>query len=1082
MLYRLIIFLSFFSYFSVTSQNAIQGFVDGKIYVKFKKNTLAGLHRENPKDIPLQLLTPFRELIAKYNVTRVNKPFYQATDDEKLMQIYKFHFADASKVSLLIDDLYKITEVEYAEKIPISVPTATPNDFAILSSSVHLNQINAPQAWDVFNGNSNITVAIIDNAVMWTHADLVQNTYTNTFETAGNGIDDDGNGYIDDINGWNVADDDNNAEPTNFNMVHGTHVAGIAGARNNNGIGVSSIGWNIKIIPVQCQADGASPVGIDYAYEGVVYAARSKARVINCSWGNSISPSVTEQTIIDYAWNKGCIIIAAAGNSGTGAPYWPAAYNHVYAVTAVDQNDIRWNSSSYYSAVDISAPGTNIMSTYPYSSTPAYGLSDGTSMSSPMVAGLAALMLSRSPNMTQQDVLNCISTTAANIYTLTGNSSYSGMLGAGRINAAAAMSCAATYSVMPPVAGFFASELYVCPNTPVQFNDSSQYVPTAWSWTFQGGNPATSTLAHPVVQYATPGTYSAALTVSNSSGSSTKTKLVYITVAGSIALPLYEGFEQPQFLPSNWTAKNINNDAAFWERITGIGAYGTSTACAVFDNFTWRTYLEREEMRTPKYDFTKVSVAHLKFDVAYARFNAYYSDSLEVKMSNNCGASWTGIYLEGGTSLATTSDQSSQFVPASNEWRTEDLLLSNVAGQNNVTFSFINRGRYGQPIYLDNINLTFPMPTVTATYPASICAGQTITYTSTTLGSTNFTWNVGGSASSGSTATRTYSVPGVYVGTLSAQNGTSIASKTLALSVFADPTLTVTHPTICSGTSGTIQANGANSYLWAGGGNTSSLQVSPSATTVYTVTGINGGVCSSIITSTVSVIISPTVSVSDQTVCAGSSATLTASGAGSYTWNTGAGSSSIVITPSASAVYTVTGSNSFCTHTRTVNLATSLPINATLLVQNVSCASCNNGSITITATGIAPLIYSWTPSVSSGSTATELSAGCYTVVVTDGAGCNETFSSCVQTSVPSGVAERDLQNLVIYPNPAQSSFNVENDSEFKLTLINQLGQVIFNGNSIQNKLSINIENYAPGVYYIQVENSRGLLAKKIIVE
>src|SRR4051812_45960436 len=108
MLFRIIVFLSFFSFFSVSAQNAIKGYVDGKIYVKFKKNTLTGLQRENPKDIPLQLLTPFRQLVTKYNVTRVNKPFYHATDDERLMQIYKFHFADIAKVNLLIEDLNNI--------------------------------------------------------------------------------------------------------------------------------------------------------------------------------------------------------------------------------------------------------------------------------------------------------------------------------------------------------------------------------------------------------------------------------------------------------------------------------------------------------------------------------------------------------------------------------------------------------------------------------------------------------------------------------------------------------------------------------------------------------------------------------------------------------------------------------------------------------------------------------------------------------------------------------------------------------------------------------------------------------------
>ena len=217
-----------------------------------------------------------------------------------------------------------VSGIEYAEKVNLNTTDAMPNDPTF---GTHLNQINAQNAWNVFNstanGNSNITVAIVDNAVAWTHSDLVANTFTNTAEIAANGIDDDGNGYIDDRNGWDAADNDNNPIPSNNGMNHGSHCAGIAGARTDNGNGVASIGWNLKIIPVKCQTNTGSTSGIANGYGGIIYAAKMKARVISCSWGGSGAASAAEQTVIDYAWNRGCIVIVAAGNDNNSVLHYP---------------------------------------------------------------------------------------------------------------------------------------------------------------------------------------------------------------------------------------------------------------------------------------------------------------------------------------------------------------------------------------------------------------------------------------------------------------------------------------------------------------------------------------------------------------------------------------------------------------------------------------------------------------------------------------------------------------------------------------------------------------------------------------
>ncbi|MDI1354610.1 MAG: S8 family serine peptidase [bacterium] len=1005
--------ISFFFYFFLLSSNFVAqtiypNYLDGRLYVKVDNALLKELLRENPRNIPISKIKGISALAANYGITKVCRPFSQADDDAVLPRILKLEFNKIGGVNALMDDLQKIAGVAYAEKVPLMKTDATtPNDFAITSASIHLTQINAQNAWDIFNGNSNITVAIVDVAVMWTHADLIQNTYTNTAEIPANTIDDDGNGYVDDVNGFDVTDWDGNANPTNPSMLHGTHVAGIAAGRTNNGIGVASIGWNLKLIPVKCQTDNGSTSIVANGFEGILYAVKAKARIISCSWGNS-SSSLTEQSVIDYAWNRGCIVIASAGNNSNSAPNYPGAYTNVYCVAAVDPLDGKNTLSSFGTWVDIAAPGDNIMSTIPYTGTvAAYQPFSGTSMATPMVAGLAGLMLSKSPNMTRNNVLNCISTTAVNIYTLLANSGYvtGNQLGAGRIEAYQAMVCASTFSALPPVANFYSFPKNTCPNTIVSFNDSSLYVPTTWNWVFQGGSPATSTLMNPGVQWTTPGTYSVSLAVSNANGSNAITKLSYVTVAGPIGLPFTEGFQSVAFLPPNWTPNNIQNDNIYWTRNTGVGGFGTSTACAMFDNYVLNAPGERDEMRSPKFDFSNVAVARLRFDVAYARYDAYFSDSLEVKLSTNCGSTWTSIYLKGGTVLATAPDASSQFVPSATQWRRDTINISSLtAGQGNVMFSFINRGHYGQPIYLDNINLVFPSPSVSINQPTSVCVGPTNYSFATISGASSFTWNFpGGSPGTSSLVAPivSYTSPGTYSYTISGINGTSSTSVTQSLLVFSYPTLVVSTSTICSGNTATVSASGANSYLWFNGtvaiGTASSVVVSPTITTFYTVTGKNGtcatpGTTSVTVTSSTVVV---TVTSNPALVCSGASSTLSAVGATTYSWSTGANTSSIVVTPASTSTYSVNGLTNGC-GANTVATVSVVPLPQTaLMTANALCANVCNGSVSVVNTiGVGPFTYSMSSGNCTVLPCSNLCAGAYTLITTGSANCksSQTFT------------------------------------------------------------------------------------------
>lgn len=1000
------------------TQTVYEEFTDGKIYVKFSKESLKGISKENPDNISLTKLDMLERFSEKYGITKVYKPFHQANDDDNLPCILKIEFTQKHLITNFIEDLNTLKGVEYAEKVRLNKTHVVPNDplFATANGSTHLNQINAQDAWDVFHGSSNITVAIIDNSVMSNHADLVGNTYTNTAEANGlPGVDDDGNGYIDDINGYDVADMDGNTNPTNMGQDHGTHCAGIAGANNNNALGVASIGWNIKIIPVKCSHNNTFSTIVDYGYEGIIYAVKAKAKIISCSWGNSGGFSQTEQYVIDYAWNRGCLIFASAGNINSTTPNYPGAYNHVYCVASVESNDVKSTISNYGTWVDISAPGSNILSTTPYTSSPNYLSYSGTSMSTPLVSGLAALMLSKSPNMTRSDVLHCISSTAANIYTLAGNSAFitGNLLGAGRLDAAAAMSCAATYSALPPVANFYAFLPSTCPNTPVSFTDSSLYQPTSWNWVFQGGTPATSTLSNPSVLWSVPGTYSVSLTVTNLNGTSAKTKLSYITVSAPSSPVFSEGFEGTQFLPAGWQSNNIWNDNLYWQRATGVGGFGNSSACAVFDNYNMNAPGEHDEMRSPKFDFSNVASVRLRFDVAHARYSAFSVDTLEVKMSTDCGISWTSIYLKSGSTLATAPDQFFFFTPNSGQWRRDSIDISlQAAGQGNVMFSFINKGGYGQAIYIDNINLAFPTPTLSIANTNSICENPAYTFSNTSLAAANYTWTFQGGLPSSSTASNpvvSYTTPGTYTLNLTGINGTVTSSVIQTITVLPFPTISSLTGSFCSQTTYTLNGSGASSYTWSSPagqvGFNPDLIITPTTNSTYTLTGSNG-LCESEGIYVINVVPSPSLTVSDATICTGNTVTLTATGgASSYSWSTGSTSFSIQTSPSTTSVYTVTGSDAQCSSTKTVMVrVNALPVSV-ISLSNTSCFNSCDGKVNAaTSGGSSPFTYSI------GSCHTlpceNLCPGTYTLYTSNNEGCQSgtTVSIVAPTAVQSAIS------------------------------------------------------------------------------
>jgi thermitase len=313
-----------------------------------------------------------------------------------------------------------------------------PDDPYYLSSqSVHLSRLEMPAAWNITTGRSEVVIAILDTGLDATHPDLHAALWKNPGELPGNGTDDDGNGFIDDVNGWNFAANNNRIEDDHG---HGTHVAGIAAARTNNGIGIAGMA-GATIMPVDVFGGGIGTY--EDLIRAIVYATDNGARVINMSLGAS-SYSLGEEMAVDYAWSRGVVVVAAAGNTGRETFHYPAAHNNAIAVASTTATDSLSGFSTRGTFVDVAAPGSSVMSTFPNNR---YGVLSGTSMATPHVSGLAALILSRNPTLTPDQVRAIIQGTADDL----GPSGWDINFGYGRINARRALEKTTPYDGPFPV-------------------------------------------------------------------------------------------------------------------------------------------------------------------------------------------------------------------------------------------------------------------------------------------------------------------------------------------------------------------------------------------------------------------------------------------------------------------------------------------------------------------------------------------------------------------------------------------------------------------------------------------------------
>lgn len=249
------------------------------------------------------------------------------------------------------------------------------------------------------------------------------------------------------------------------------------------------------------------------------------------------------------------------------------------------------------------------------------------------------------------------------------------------------------------------SQTVFCEQDSFYFEDHSflNHLNASWSWSFPTGNPSTSTLRNPSVSFPTAGTHLAVLTITDQFGNSDQDSLtveVNNYIAPSIVTENFEG----NFLPDGWFQENADGGGQ-WSLSSSVGGYGTSSQCTIFDNYNIDSQGTTDDLNFGL-NTQNMSTLNLTFDVAYAPWGGSYSDTLDVLISTDCGASYTTVFSKGGTTLATAPAFTSMYVPAATEWRTESISLSNFVSYDKVIVAFRNKGHWGNALYIDNVNIT----------------------------------------------------------------------------------------------------------------------------------------------------------------------------------------------------------------------------------------------------------------------------------------------------------------------------------------------------------------------------------------
>lgn len=507
-------------------------------------------------------LSTFDQLSAQYGVISVDRTVPGAAmldpgrDPNRLADFFTLRLVDGADVLAAVAAFSGDPNVLVAEPNYIMPIYANPNDPSYSQQWTHYQisdyDIDSDSAWNLETGDSTVLIGIIDSGVKFDHPDLIANVWVNPGEDLNNngrvwdpadvnGIDDDGDGFVDDFVGWdclissggcNSSQEDCNTPDNNPMDIagHGTHVSGIVAATTDNGLGVAGIAGGmhrthqpgVKIMCLRAGylgSDGRGYVIMDACANAFNFGVAHGASVFNCSWGSSGS---LIWTAAENAISNGAVVCAAAGNDNTfniGSTL-DTAYG-VMVVASLNQGDAKSSFSNFGTWIDISAPGEEILNTYSNLGATAYASLDGTSMASPTVAGVAALIKSHKPSLTGFEIDTLLLNTADTTMYLH-NPGFIGSLGRGRVNAYKPLTLLST-------ADFTIDTAFGRVPLTVQFTNASPNAPSGpYQYLFgDGGSAVTASAAH---TYTTPGLMTVQFTATGPTGPHTRIRPEVIVV------------------------------------------------------------------------------------------------------------------------------------------------------------------------------------------------------------------------------------------------------------------------------------------------------------------------------------------------------------------------------------------------------------------------------------------------------------------------------------------------------------------------------------------------------------------------
>ncbi len=368
------------------------------------------------------LLRKIASLIGLSSIDRLNGEYVLGRYGRRL-NMKKVHQSQASGLIMYVENNFKVHAFGGTNDFfyQLGFTWGLNNSGAFLSKADV--DVDAPEAWEITTGSPDTVTVIIDTGILYTHPDLAGSMWKNPGEIPGNRKDDDGNGFVDDVYGYDFVNND--GDPLD-DMFHGTHVAGIVGATGNNGSGIAGVAYGSRLMALKI-LDKSGEGDVSNAVRAIDYAVMMKQRgvnirVMNASFGGGDDTAALREAL-QRANGAGILFVAAAGNStadNDAAPVYPASYRmpNVLSVLAVDSFGGLASFSNYgATTVDVGAPGDNILSTVTFNF---YFPLSGTSMASPFVAGIAALVASAHPELSPAEIRSRIIATAKPDSALTG--------------------------------------------------------------------------------------------------------------------------------------------------------------------------------------------------------------------------------------------------------------------------------------------------------------------------------------------------------------------------------------------------------------------------------------------------------------------------------------------------------------------------------------------------------------------------------------------------------------------------------------------------------------------------------------